>query len=104
MGNMICVMCHCNGRGERMLVGDSSHIYTKEEGCALSGVYARGVSTLPNGELDLKDMEEKIEQIEIRSPTTLVCLENTHSTKGGKPLSIAYTSKVSKVIAKSDKD
>ena len=79
-----------------MLVGDSSHIYTKEEGCALSGVYARGVSTLPNGELDLKDMEDKIERHKMRPTAALVCLENTHNVKGGKALSAEYTSKVSK--------
>ena len=78
-----------------MLVGDSSHIYTKEEGCALTGVYARSVSTLPNGELDLRDIEENIERSTMRPPTALVCLENTHNVKGGKALSAEYTSKVS---------
>ena len=83
-----------------MLVGDSSHIYTKEEGCALFGVHARSVSTLPNGELDLKDIEDKIEWTKMRPPTALVCLENTHNVKGGKALSAEYTCKVSTKAAK----
>ena len=32
MGNLICVMTHCWGRGEEVILGDKSHIHYWEQG------------------------------------------------------------------------
>ena len=32
MGNLICVMTHCWGRGEEIILGDKSHIHIYEQG------------------------------------------------------------------------
>ena len=31
MGNLICVLAHCNERGSELLVGDKAHIHIYEQ-------------------------------------------------------------------------
>lgn len=40
MGNLLCVMSHCWGRGQEILVGDKSHIHCYEQGgCSQVGFF-----------------------------------------------------------------
>ena len=32
MGNLLCVLAHCSGRGEEIITGDKSHIFLLEQG------------------------------------------------------------------------
>ena len=32
MGNLLCVLAHCSGRGEEIIAGDKSHIFLLEQG------------------------------------------------------------------------
>ena len=96
MANLISVLCHCNGKGEEMLIGDESHLNIYEPGtCILGGVHASLVKNLPNGEFDLIELESKIRQGTLYPVTKLICLENTHTCKGGRALTSEYTRKVS---------
>ncbi|XP_006814697.1 uncharacterized protein LOC102802143 [Saccoglossus kowalevskii] len=91
MGNLLSVMCHCNHRGEEMLLGDQSHIFIHEQGGAafLGGIHPRPVTNLPDGTFDLQELEEKIRPDgDFHAPKTkLICLENSHNRCGGAVLS-----------------
>ena len=100
MGNLICVMLHCSGQGEEVLLGDSSHIGLYEQGglSSIGGVYARTVRTMPDGTLDLEDLCRKIMPDDIHcSLTRLVCVENTHNIMGGRVLSLEYMDKIAEL-------
>merc|ERR1719476_410914 len=49
MGNLICVLSHCNSRGQEILLGDLSHIHYYEQGgvATLGGVHPRTLKTSP---------------------------------------------------------
>ena len=32
MGNLLCILAHCSGRSEEIIVGDKSHIFDFEQG------------------------------------------------------------------------
>ncbi len=98
MGNLLCLMAHCDGRGEEMLIGDDCHISIYEQGGSafLGGVFSRLVKTLPNGQLDLDDLRSKIVTIDDPhfAKTKLICIENTHNRKGGRVLRPEYMEQV----------
>ena len=47
MGNLICLMSHCMGRGEELIIGDKQHVYCYEQGhfMQLASIAAR---VIPN--------------------------------------------------------
>lgn len=93
MGNLISVMVHCSRRGDEVLIGDKSHISVFEQGgvASIGGVHPRTVRTLPDGTLNLEELQSKIMPDDIHFPSVrLVCIENTHNLMGGRVLSLEY--------------
>jgi threonine aldolase len=96
MGNLVALLAHC-GRGDEAIAGDASHTILYEQGgmAALGGIVPRPVHNQPDGTLLLEDIERAIRPENVHLPhTRLVCLENTHNTCGGTPLTAAYTAEV----------
>lgn len=96
MGNIVSVLTHC-GRGDEVILGDSSHIFLNEAGgmSALGGVFPHTIPNGPDGTLRLEDIETAIRAENIHFPRTrLVCLENTHNRCFGAPLTPEYTAAV----------
>lgn len=91
MGNAIAIMAHCR-RGEDVIVGDRTHMYTAEVGGAarLNGSTLRPVPNLPDGTLDRARLERAFASDDIHeAPTGLFCLEDTHNMCGGRVLAPA---------------
>jgi threonine aldolase len=89
----VALLTHC-GRGQEVILGDTSHIYLNEVGgmAALAGLQACPVPNQPDGTLRLRDIENAIRSEDVHHPRTgLVCLENTQNICGGVPLTAAYT-------------
>ncbi|GIV79899.1 low-specificity L-threonine aldolase [Litorilinea aerophila] len=92
MGNLVSVLSHC-GRGDEMILGDSSHIFLNEQGgaAALGGIHPRPLPNRPDGSLDLEQVEASIRADNEHYPVSrLICLENTHNRCGGRVLSVEY--------------
>lgn len=92
MGNVVSILAHC-GRGERVIVGDESHIRWSEAGnpATLGGVQAWTVPNNPDGTLNIADVEAAIEWDDFHTPlTSLVALENTQGGLGGIPLPVEH--------------
>jgi threonine aldolase len=91
MGNAAAIIAHCR-RGEDVIVGDRTHIYTAEVGGAarLNGSTLRPVPNLPDGTLDRALLARAFASSDIHeAPTGLLCLEDTHNMCGGRVLSAA---------------
>ena len=88
--------------GDVLLADESSHVLTSEAGApaALAGVLPR---TLPghDGQIDLAALQRGLAapSDELRSPVSLIVLENTHNRSGGACLPIAYCSAVGDLAA-----
>lgn len=96
MGNLVCVLSHCN-RGDEVILGDQSHTFLYEGGgiAALGGVHPHTIANQPDGTLRLEDIAGAIRADNVHFPRTrLVCLENTHNRCGGAPLSAEYIDQV----------
>jgi threonine aldolase len=96
MGNITSVLTHC-GRGEEVILGDSSHIFLNEAGgiSALGGVFPHTVPNRPDGTMRLDEIEAAIRGENIHFPRTrLICLENTHNRCYGAALMPEYTAAV----------
>ncbi|GKV12504.1 hypothetical protein SLEP1_g23637 [Rubroshorea leprosula] len=105
MGNLICVLVHCEIRGSEVILGDNSHIHIYENGgiATLGGVHPRTVKNNDDGTMDIELIEASIRNPnwELLYPTTrLICLENTHANSGGRCLSVEYTDKVGELAKK----
>jgi threonine aldolase len=100
MGNLTAVLTHCQ-RGDEAIMGDRGHTFLFEGGgvSALGGVLVHTLPNLPDGSLDLSQMESAIRPEDVHHPVTrLVILENTHNRCGGTILSKEYTEKVGKFV------
>jgi threonine aldolase len=87
--NLAAVMAHCQ-RGDEMIVGQDAHTYKLEGGGAavLASVQPQPLANLPDGSLDLAQVEAAIKPDDAHyAITRLVALENT---VGGKVLSRGY--------------
>ena len=96
MGNLVSVLSHC-GRGDEMILGDKAHIFLYEQGgaAAVGGVHSRQLPNLPDGTLDLVQIEESIRGDNEHYPVTrLIALENTHNRCGGRVLRAEYVDAV----------
>jgi threonine aldolase len=91
MGNACAIIAHCR-RGEDVIVGVRSHIYTAEVGGAarMNGSTLRAVPNLPDGTLDRALLARAFASSDIHeAPTGLLCLEDTQNICGGRVLSAA---------------
>lgn len=96
MGNLVSVLTHC-GRGEEVILGESSHIFVNEAGgmSALGGIFPHIIPNQPDGTLRLEEIESAIRAENIHFPRTrLICLENTHNRCYGAALTPEYTAAV----------
>ena len=87
--NLAAVMAHC-ARGEEVIVGQDAHTYRYEAGGAavLGSVQPQPLTNLPDGSLDLSQVEAAIKPDDSHfAITKLLALENTI---GGKVLSRQY--------------
>ncbi|MCB0125349.1 MAG: low-specificity L-threonine aldolase, partial [Caldilineaceae bacterium] len=92
MGNLTAVLAHCN-RGDEIILGDRCHIFRSEQGgaAALGGVHPMAIRNLPDGTLDLAEIEANIRGDNEHFPVSkLICVENTHNFCGGRVLPLAY--------------
>ena len=95
-GNLCALLAHC-GRGESILIGDTSHIFCYEQGgmATLGGILPQPVPVQANGTLCLDDLQAAINPDDEHMPaTSLVAIENTNNAAGGVPLSAEYTAEV----------
>ncbi|MEM5787862.1 MAG: low-specificity L-threonine aldolase [Syntrophobacteraceae bacterium] len=92
MGNLVSLLSHC-GRGDEVILGDRSHMLMFEQGgsAALGGVHPRAIPNLPDGTMDIENIEAAIRPDDVHHPRTrLIVLENTHNRCHGSPLTPAY--------------
>ena len=92
-GNLVSMLAHC-GRGDEVLVGDRSHIFSSEAGGAsvLGGIFLYPIRTDRYGflEPDLIRAATNPHDYHV-PPTKLLCIENTHNQMSGQPLTTAQT-------------
>ncbi|XP_043761285.1 probable low-specificity L-threonine aldolase 1 isoform X1 [Cervus elaphus] len=99
MANLISVMCHCRRRGSQLLLGQECHLHVYEQGgvAQIAGVHSHPLPDLPYGTLDLTELERLVTR-SLGSPyhlvCELICLENTHSSSGGRVLPLEYLRQV----------
>ena len=88
-GNAAAILAHTN-RGDEIILEERSHIYLNEVGglAVLGSLMARTLKG-ENGWLKPDDIRGAIRIENIHRPTTtLLCIENTHNTSGGIPLTV----------------
>jgi len=93
MGNLICVLSHCTGRGQELLLGDLSHIHYYEQGgvATLGGVHPRTLKNREDGTFCLQELQDKVRADDAHLPvTSLVAIENTHNKCGGRVLPLDW--------------
>lgn len=96
MANLVSLLTHCS-RGDEVILGDQAHIFFYEQGgcAALGGIHPRTVPNLPDGTLNLEDVEAAIRADNVHFPITrVIALENTHNRCLGTPLPPAYMDQV----------
>ena len=96
MGNLAAILAHC-GRGDEIILGNLSHTFLFEAGgtAALGGVHSSLLANLPDGTLDLGDIEGAVRDDDPHHPVSrLVVLENTHNRCGGVALTVEYIKSV----------
>lgn len=99
MGNLASLLAHC-GRGDEVIIGHLSHTFLYEQGgmAALGGIMPHLLQNQPDGTLRLEDIEGALRPDDPHFPRSrLVCLENTHNSCYGTPLSAAYTAQVAEL-------
>ncbi|KAM9222077.1 LOW QUALITY PROTEIN: uncharacterized protein RG961_008793 [Leptosomus discolor] len=95
MANLITMMCHCQRRGAQLLLGRAAYLHLYEHGRAaqVAGVHSQALPDLPDGTLDLDRLEVTVREAQgsrYHPRPELLCLENTHSSAGGRALPLAY--------------
>ncbi|KAM9538006.1 uncharacterized protein ACIB01_012213 isoform 1-T1 [Guaruba guarouba] len=95
----LAVMCHCQRRGAQVILGRDSHLHVYEHGgvAQVAGVHSQALPDLPDGTFDLELLELTICEAHgsrYHPRPELVCLENTHSSAGGRVLPLAYLQQV----------
>ncbi len=89
-GNLVSMLAHC-GRGEEVLVGDRSHIFSNEAGGAsvLGGLFLYPLKTDRFGFLEPELIRAATKPNDYHvPPTKLLCIENTHNQSSGRPLTV----------------
>ncbi|XP_073974319.1 uncharacterized protein [Rhodnius prolixus] len=103
MANLLALMTHSDSRGCEVIVGDESHILLWEQAGAaqIGGIQLRTVPNKPDGSFDLKEMVCKIRDNKAHSflpRTSLVCVENTHNSCGGRVLPITWMKEIGALL------
>lgn len=101
MANQIAMMSFCN-RGEEVIMGEDSHIFTLE-GAAAAVVAQVQIRTIevPNGIYDMKKIESLLNMGDIQRPrTSLICLENTYNLNKGQLVSIENMKEIREISRK----
>jgi len=90
MGNAVAVLAHTQ-RGDEIILEEGSHIYVNEVGglAVMGQLMAKTVKGV-KGHMDPEDISRAVRADNIHyPPTSLLCIENTHNTAGGIPLTVA---------------
>ncbi|MDR2841993.1 MAG: threonine aldolase family protein, partial [Spirochaetaceae bacterium] len=96
-GNQLALFTWCP-RGSEVILGEECHIIQHEAGAAsiIAGVQLRQIHA-PDGNIDPLEIEKRIRKADLHSPeTSLICLENAHSSGKAVPLE---TMKAIRVVA-----
>ena len=99
MGNLTSVLTHCQ-RGDEMILGKQSHIYTYEvaSAAAYGGVQANTLQVQRDGTLKLDEIKAAIRGENVHFPETrLICLENTQGGMNGAPVPQSYIHQVAEI-------
>ena len=89
MGNAVAVLAHTN-RGDEIILEERSHIYLNEVGglAVMGSLMARTIKG-DMGWLRPEDIRAAVRNDNIHlPPTSLLCIENTHNTAGGIPITV----------------
>jgi len=89
MGNAVAVLAHTN-RGDEIILEERSHIYLNEVGglAVMGSLMARTLKG-DMGWLRPEDIRAAVRNDNIHlPPTSLLCIENTHNTAGGIPITV----------------
>ena len=89
MGNAVAVLAHTN-RGDEIILEERSHIYLNEVGglAVMGSLMARTIKG-DMGWLRPDDIRTAVRADNIHlPPTSLLCIENTHNTAGGIPITV----------------
>jgi threonine aldolase len=89
MGNAVAILAHTQ-RGDEIILEEGSHIYVNEVGglAVMGQLMAKTVKGVM-GHMDPADIQAGVRVDNIHfPPTTLLCVENTHNTAGGIPLTV----------------
>lgn len=92
-GNQLALFTWCP-RGTEVILGEQCHIIQHEAGAAsvIAGVQTRPINA-PGGILPLEEIEARIRGSDIHyPPTSLICLENAHSS--GRVIPLDYMKEV----------
>ncbi len=92
-GNQLALFSWCP-RGSEVILGEQCHIIQHEAGAAsvIAGVQTRPVDA-PDGVLPLGEIRSRVRGDDIHyPPTSLICLENAHSS--GRVISLSYMAEV----------
>jgi threonine aldolase len=88
-GNAVAVLSHTN-RGDEIILEERSHIYVNEVGgiAVMGQLMARTVQG-EDGWMRPDDIRKAIRTANIHHPSTsLICIENTHNSAGGIPITV----------------
>ncbi len=100
MSNLVAALTYCH-RGDEIVMGDQAHMFWNEAGgaSALAGAQIRLIPNDDQGRIDPADLEAAIRPPGNvhASPTTLVCLENTHNRCSGGVLTPEDTAQIGRV-------
>jgi threonine aldolase len=89
MGNAVAILAHTN-RGDEIILEERSHIYLNEVGglAVMGSLMARTIKG-DMGWLRPEDIRAAVRSDNIHlPPTSLLCIENTHNTAGGIPITV----------------
>ncbi len=90
MGNAVSILAHTE-RGDEIILETGSHIYLNEVGglAVMGQLMARTIQGV-NGHMAPEAIDSAVRRDNIHHPKTgLICVENTHNTAGGIPLTVA---------------
>jgi threonine aldolase len=88
-GNQLALFTWCR-RGTEVILGEESHIVVHEAGAAsvIAGVQTRCVPA-PDGILEPEEIRKRLRKQDLHAPaTSLICLENAHSSGRVVPLAV----------------
>jgi len=104
MGNLTCVLSHCE-RGDEMILGKDSHIFQYEVAgaAAYGGIQPNPITVQPNGTFDLDELRANIRPDDLHNPVSrLLCIENTQSFRMGAPLRPEFISAAAEIAHEHD--